>query len=316
MKSTKKQNISFIGFGEAAMTFVKGWGEAGGSNLKAYDIKTDSPSKEVRQQKSCDYEQSGVTGCKSLHSALKDAHVIFSLVTADQALIAAKNTASHITPNTLYLDCNSCAPDTKRCAAVLISNTGARYVDVAVMAPVQENLQKVPILMSGPHGDMALPVLESLTMTASLLSAEVGDASSVKMMRSIMIKGMEALMMECLLSARKAGVEEVVINSLENSFPEFSFKEKAAYMLERVTTHGLRRAAEMREVAKTVDQLGLDGDMARATAEWQQKIGELEINPQAKENYEKLTDRILANLEEKEELKQNIKSWPVKFLMG
>ena len=298
MKSTKKQNISFIGFGEAAMTFVKGWGEAAGPDLKAYDIKTNSPSKAVRQNKRREYDQFGVTGCENLRNALENADVIFSLVTADQALIAASEAASHIAPNTLYLDCNSCASDTKRLAEEKITNAGGRYVDVAVMAPVNVDLQKVPLLLSGPNADEALTNLGNLSMSTSVMSAEVGDSSSVKMMRSIMIKGMEALIMECILSARKAGVDDVVLSSLDDSFPGFKFKERAAYMLERVTTHGLRRAAEMREVAQTVDQLGLEGKMARATAEWQQKIGELDISTQGKENYQILADIILQRLQE------------------
>ncbi|MBL4801093.1 MAG: DUF1932 domain-containing protein [Emcibacter sp.] len=298
MKNTEKQNIALIGFGEAAMTFVKGWGSQWHPYIKAFDIKTLSPSNAVQQEKREDYDRSSVQGGQSLPETLTKSSVVFSLVTADQALIAAKEAANHIGNDALYLDCNSCAPDTKRQSAQIISDAGGRYVDVAVMAPVQADLRKIPLLLSGPHASVALDVLQDLNMSASLLSDSVGDASSVKMMRSIMVKGMEALMMECVLSASKAGVDEIVLNSLHDSFPGFNFKERAAYMMERVMTHGVRRAAEMREVTLSISQLGLDGRMAKATTEWQQQIGELALQTSDldKGNYQKLANIILKSV--------------------
>lgn len=313
MGNAKKQKVTFIGFGEAAMTFVKGWGNACPANIKAYDIKINDPEETTRQKKYCEYKNSGVIGCPDLAQALHDTAIIFSLVTADQALSAAKDAADHMAADhmandALYLDCNSCAPDTKRKAAEIISAAGGLYVDVAVMAPVKVDLSKVPLLLSGRHAETARAVLEKLNMTASVMSLDVGDASSVKMMRSIMIKGTEALMMECILSARKAGVEDIVLKSLADSFS----KEKATYMLERMTKHGLRRAAEMKEVSLTIEQLGLTGRMAKATAQWQQQIGELEINEPDTENYQTLADNILGRLKEKEEINEQ----PIKRSIG
>ncbi|NOZ64972.1 MAG: NAD(P)-dependent oxidoreductase [Alphaproteobacteria bacterium] len=297
-------NVAFIGFGEAAMTFVKGWQKTDCPNIKVYDVKTDNPSATVRQEKIADYDNLTVMGCESLNIAVTEADVIFSLVTADQALIAAENTTNHIIKDTLYLDCNSCAPDTKRQAEKLISSKGGRYVDVAVMAPVQVNLNKIPLLLSGPHAGAALVVLESLNMSASIIAGDIGTASSVKMMRSIMIKGMEALMMECVLSACKAGVDDIVLESLEGSFPGFEWRERTAYMLERVMTHGVRRAAEMQEVALTIEQLGLDGKMTKATADWQQRVGALgiESNPSDKINYQILAEKVLQRLQEEKKI--------------
>ena len=95
------------------------------------------------------------------------------------------------------------------------------------------------------------------------------------MIRSIMMKGLEALVCECVLAGRKAGVIETVLDSLDDTYPGFDWRKRSAYMLERVMTHGVRRAAEMREVALTVDLLGLKGEMSRASVGWEQTIGEL-----------------------------------------
>lgn len=272
-----KQSLAFIGFGEAASAFVTGWNAPAAYEIKAYDIKTDSSDEAVRRAKQDDYIKASVLGCPDLAEALDGAGVVFSTVTADQALIAAKEAATVIGPNTLYLDCNSCAPDTKRRAADLIDGAGARYVDVAVMAPVHPALHKVPLLTSGPHADEAEAVFGRLDMKATISSDRVGVSSSIKMIRSIMIKGLEALVVECVLSGRKAGVDETVLESLDKTFPGFDWKKRAAYMLERVATHGVRRAAEMREVTLSVEQLGLPGDMSRACVDWQQRIGDLGI---------------------------------------
>jgi hypothetical protein len=127
----------------------------------------------------------------------------------------------------------------------------------------------------------------------------VGAASAVKMIRSIMMKGLEALVCECVLAGRKAGVIETVLNSLDDTYPGFDWKKRSAYMLERVMTHGVRRAAEMREVALTVDLLGLKGEMSRASVGWQQAIGEFGLRADATEaeDYGLLADRILAALD-------------------
>src|SRR5262249_22689468 len=161
------------------------------------------------------------------------------------------------------------APGTKRRCADQIASAGAYYIDVAVMAPVHPTLHKTPLLLS------AQAILTKLSMSARVTSPEVGSSSMIKMIRSIMMKGLEALVVECVLAGCKAGVDGEVLDSLEDTYPGFDWKRRAAHMLERVITHGVRRAAEMREVALTVDQLGLGGSMARASCDWQRRVGEL-----------------------------------------
>ena len=149
------------------------------------------------------------------------------------------------------------------------------------MAPVHPRLHRTPLLISGPHAEAAAPVLAALGMAAAIHDGPVGSASAVKMIRSIMMKGLEALVCECVLAGAKAGVIDAVLDSLDDTYPGFDWKTRSAYMLERVATHGVRRAAEMREVALTVDVLGLDGAMSRASVGWQQAIGELGLRTTA-----------------------------------
>lgn len=262
--------IAFIGFGEAAQAFLSGWALETSANITAYDIKTDRD--ETRAAMQARYENSGITGCDTPAGALAQAGAVFSVVTADQALVAAQNAAPVLNPGTLWFDCNSCSPETKRQAARLIEAAGGRYVDVAVMAPVNPKRHHVPLKISGGHAEAAVAVLNALDMRPEIAGDAVGQASSIKMIRSIMVKGLEALTAECFLAARKAGVEAQVIASLKASDPDVDWEKRTAYNLERMLVHGARRAAEMREVAATISELELPNGMTRAAAEWQDTL--------------------------------------------
>lgn len=295
-----RPKIAFIGFGEAAAAFALGWHDSG-LNLKAFDIKTlsDATQADMRMR----YETYGVEGCGGLPEAVGDCDVIFSFVTADQAHLVAQNVVGLCKPGTLFFDCNSCAPDTKRASAHLIEADGGHYVDVAVMAPVHPRLHQTKVHISGPHSVEAEKLMHQLDMNVTVLKGDVGLASASKMVRSIMIKGLEATMIECVLAGRAAGVDEMVLESLDKSFPGFNFPAKAAYMLDRVIVHGVRRAAEMREVALTVEQLGLDNYMSMSAIEWQQRIGDLHLDANFEpgtDDYGQRADMVLAALQAKQ----------------
>lgn len=290
---SEQPKITFLGFGEAGAAFATGW-ENHELQLTAFDIKTRSEV--TRAEMLARYSKYGVRGCEQPAEAVRDCDAIFSLVTADQAHEAAMSVVGKVSPGTLFLDCNSCAPDTKRASAKIIDAAGGRYVDVAVMAPVHTTLHQTSVLICGPHCTQSMHLMEKLEMNVSEMEGDIGAASATKMVRSIMIKGLEATMLECVLAARKAGVDETVLDSLDRTFPGFNFRQKAAYMLERVMLHGTRRAAEMREVALTIDQLGLNNTMTLATVECQQRVGELKLDPgkdPATEGYGQRADRIL-----------------------
>lgn len=140
---------------------------------------------------------------------------------------------------------------------------------MAIMAPVQPRLHRTPLLIAGPDAAPAQTVLQSFGMSARVVGAAAGQAPAINMIRSVMIKGMEALSAECFLAARRAGVEAEVIGSLVASNPKVDWPMQAGYNKERMMRHGIRRAAEMREAVRTLRDLGLAGDLTRAVADWQ-----------------------------------------------
>ncbi|MEP2533898.1 DUF1932 domain-containing protein [Shimia sp.] len=288
--------IAFIGFGEAAQAFAQGLRDSTTSlNITGFDIKTDGPN---AQQKRAEMAVLDVTPARTPTQCIHGADLIISLVTADQSETAASQLAEAAFEGALFFDGNSCAPETKRRTADIITAAGGRYVDVAIMAPVHPRLHKTPCLFSGTWAPDALQMALHLGMAAEIAGPDIGAASMRKMLRSIMIKGLEALTLECFLAARRAGQEPYVLASLEASFPGFNWAERAPYMLERAMTHGVRRAAEMREVAQTLRDLDLSADMATATANHQQTVGDLGLDASAldDQSLETMTDAILAAL--------------------
>ena len=292
------EEFATIGFGEAASAFVSGLRQdATTMGFSSYDIKTDAQDKAVVDRKLQDYAKAGVTARADMAALLDGATMVFSLVTADQAQTAALEAAKSISAGCYYFDGNSCAPKTKQANAAVIEAAGGRYVDTAIMSPVHPKLHKSPIILSGPWADIAAEILTSLGMSATAEPGEVGRASSIKMVRSIMVKGLEALVAECVLAGRLAGVEDYVLDSLEASYPGFGWKDRSAYNLERMMAHGIRRAAEMREVEKTVQDLGLPGDMAAATTNWQYLIGNLALSADG-DDYKIRADQILTAMKQ------------------
>jgi 3-hydroxyisobutyrate dehydrogenase-like beta-hydroxyacid dehydrogenase len=261
-------HLALIGFGEAGMAFASAWD----APVRAFDIKTGYPA--TADAKRADYARCGARGTATLAEALTGAELVVSIVTADQALTAALEAAAILAPGTLYCDFNSVAPATKQAAAQAIEAAGGRYADVAVMAPVHPARLAVPLLVSGPHADAAVAALTAIGFAPAKVAGPVGSASTIKMLRSVMVKGIEALTAECFLAARKAGVADEVAASLDASWPGADWAARADYNLTRMQEHGVRRAAEMGEVAKTLDALGMGSEMVRATAAVQRRLGE------------------------------------------
>jgi 3-hydroxyisobutyrate dehydrogenase-like beta-hydroxyacid dehydrogenase len=299
--------IAFLGFGEAAQAFLRGWRSQPdfAARVVAYDVKTDSADAHVRDAKRADYAAACVEDGETAPAALAGAPLVFSLVTADQAEAAAIAALPGLASGAFLLDCNSCAPQTTARSAERVETAGGRYVDVAVMSPVHPRLHRSPLLLSGPHAAAAAAALGALDMAPEVHDGPVGSSSAIKMIRSVMIKGLEALVCECALAGRAAGVDTEVLASLDETFPGFDWKKRSAYMLERVMTHGVRRAAEMREAALTVDQLGLDAAMSRGAVAWQQRVGELSLRAADGDpsDYRDLADRILSALDSHGEAK-------------
>ncbi|WFU44489.1 DUF1932 domain-containing protein [Bradyrhizobium sp. CB82] len=201
--------------------------------------------------------------------------LIVSAVTASQAVSVAQACAAAINQRRWFLDFNSASPGAKQRAAKLIDDAGGRYVEGAVMTSVPPFRIKVPLLLGGPGARELEPLLNSIGFAAKIASDKLGVSSAVKMCRSIMIKGLEAMVIESFTTARAYGVEDAVLASLAETFPGIAWEKQGAYFFQRVIEHGRRRAEEVREVAETVREAGLTPWSAQGTAERQAWVADL-----------------------------------------
>lgn len=257
------RNICLIGFGEVGQTLAADLA-AKDLALFAWDVLfTDAASGPSKAA-------GAVRKGKDAHDAARGADIVISAVTAAQTLNAAESVIGALKPGAVFLDLNSASPGAKMKAAELVNKAGGRYVEVAVMSPIGPKRIACPMLFGGPYADEILPVAKDLGFAgAKVFSDEYGKASAAKMCRSVVVKGVEALLTESLLSARHYGVEDTVVASLSDLFPGPEWEKLSAYMISRALEHGKRRAEEMREVAKTVEEAGLSPLMSSACAERQ-----------------------------------------------
>jgi 3-hydroxyisobutyrate dehydrogenase-like beta-hydroxyacid dehydrogenase len=267
-----KPTVCFIGFGEAGQAIAAGLHDAGTvERMSAWDILFPKPEGAKLLQAA---ETIGVRRATSAADAVRDADIIVTAVTAASSVEAAKSVKTHLSGRPFLLDINSVSPGRKQDTAKLLGED-ARYVDVAVLAPIYPARHQTPMLLAGPHAEAIAPTIAALGMRASIAGPETGAAAAIKMVRSVMIKGIEALTMECFVAAARAGVIDEVAASLKNNYPGLDWAKVVPYNLERMASHGERRAAEMEEVADTLRELGVEPLMATATVKRQREMGQI-----------------------------------------
>lgn len=269
--------IGFIGFGEAARAFADTLGKAVPTRFSAYDILFDAEG--------LDGATAHCARGRDVHPLARPSDVaaesdwIFCAVTAASSLDAAEAIAPHLESGHVFIDINSVSPGCKRASRDLVEKTGAGYVDMAVMSPVHPRGHRSPVLLAGEAARRIEPELARLGFDFEIVSDAVGEATAIKMVRSLFVKGLEAVTVEMLLAARASGCFQRVVASLAETYPGLKWERFADYQIERVSRHGVRRGAEMEESAVTLRELGLSGDIAAAVAATQTRIGSLGFRP-------------------------------------
>ena len=258
-------DVALIGFGEVGRILAEDL-RAQGVEVCAFDLKLRGEAGEPMREHAL---RLGVRLEAGHAQAVAGADLVISAVTASQAVPVAQDCAPGLKPGAFFLDFNSASPGAKIRAAALVDGAGGRYVEGAVMTSVPPYRIRVPLLLGGPHAPALQPRLNALGFDAKVASETLGVASATKMCRSVMIKGLEAMVIESFTAARHYGVEDAVIASLRETFPGIDWEKQGAYFFQRVIEHGRRRSEEVREVAQTVREAGLEPWSAAGTAERQ-----------------------------------------------
>jgi 3-hydroxyisobutyrate dehydrogenase-like beta-hydroxyacid dehydrogenase len=263
--------IALIGYGEVGRILAEDLVPQGHA-VTAYDLKLETEAGNLLREHAA---RTQVALAGSHTAAVIGAELILSAVTASQAVAVAEACAPAVGKGAFFLDFNSASPGAKQRAGAVVDGAGGRYVEGAVMTSIPPYRIKVPLLLGGAHAAALEPVLNQLGFAAKVASDRLGVASATKMCRSVMIKGLEAMVIESFTTARHYGVEEAVIASLKETFPGVDWEKQAAYFFQRVIEHGRRRSEEVREVAVTVQEAGLTPWSATGTAERQAWVADL-----------------------------------------
>ena len=285
-----------VGYGEVGRIFSAGL-KRHLASVSAWDAKF--AQEDLRDAWLAHARDAGVLACASMQTLCERSDLVISAVTASNTLAVAEAAAAHFRPGTVFLDLNSASPGTKQAAARLIEARGALYVEAGVMSSVPPYGIRVPMLLGGAHAVALGSVLKEWGMDVTAVSDKLGVASAIKMCRSVMIKGLEALVIESYSTARAYGVEDYMIATLQETFPSIDWQEQGAYFFSRVVQHGQRRAEEMREAANTVREAGFAPLMTAATADKQQwvadqaRVGRF-VGMESKAVWQAYADRLLA----------------------
>ncbi len=272
-----KQHIGIVGYGEVGKIFAAGLcTQSDVAGVAVWDIVLSDGGAAARAAAMREHAHAAhVQAVGSMAALCAGRALIISAVTASNTLAVAREAAPHMEPGTVFLDLNSASPATKQQCAALVEANGAHYVEAGVMTSVPPYGIKVPMLLGGARAAALAAQLDAWGMQATAVSEQLGVASAIKMCRSVMIKGLEALVIESYATARAYGVEDHVLPTLQETFPSINWEEQGSYFFSRVVQHGKRRAEEMREAARTVQEAGFEPTMTAHIADKQQWVAEL-----------------------------------------
>lgn len=264
------ERVGIIGLGEVGRILAEDLLENSATHVRVWDYHFDNPDSIAARNLQALASSPGLSAADDATTAAKGCQLLLCAVTADQALSAAESVSSAMLENTWFVDLNSVSPGTKQAVSDLIESAGGRFVEASLMSPIMPLRLASPILLCGPHATGFEGVGQKLGFNdMKVVSEDLGVASATKMCRSVIVKGMEALVTESLLTARHYGVEDAVLESLHDLFPRPDWPQHARYLISRSVLHGTRRADEMREVAKTVGEAGFNPWMSEASVERQ-----------------------------------------------
>jgi 3-hydroxyisobutyrate dehydrogenase-like beta-hydroxyacid dehydrogenase len=255
--------LALIGLGEVGRTFAEDWAAAGLDEVAAWDTAFADPASKA----STNARDLDLARASSAAAAVDGASLVVCAVTASQCVGAAEAAAPSLSAGAWFFDLNSSSPGHKQGAAAAVDASGGRYVEAALMSPIGPKRLASPFLLGGPHARAFAAVAADFGIgDVTVVSDDVGRAAATKLCRSVIVKGLESLLTESLLAARKFGVERDVLDSLPNILPPADWEAVAGYFIARSLQHGARRSEEMEEAAATVSEAGVEPLMSLAAA--------------------------------------------------
>lgn len=262
VSGVRSPRIGIIGFGEVGSSFARGLITAGAGDIVAYDAPPGPTERRLALRRA---DELGLALAFD-PAALADREILFSSVTQDAADSAAATVAPHVAADAIYADVNSLSPEMKAAVGGRLDAVPGRFVDVAIMGAPAFDLHRVPLLAAGRRAGELAARLAPFGTGIRVVGPEPGRAAAVKILRSILTKGLETLLVEALTAARRHGVEAEVLDSFLEIFDRRPALEFVDFLVRSDTVHSGRRALEAAQSADTVAAVGLEPAMSRAVA--------------------------------------------------
>lgn len=265
--------IAFIGVGELACSLAAGMTAAGAGDVRGYSRpRSDPTASRIQRERAA---AARVALCASLHEAVSDATVVIAAVPASAALEVATAAAPLLTRNAIYVDTAPLAPADKLAAAQTVASAGGMFVDAAVLGTVATEGARVPLLCAGPGAQAWSELAVTLGLNVTVLSGPPGQAARVKLLRSVYLKGRDALVMEMLLAARAHGIEQTVVDSIQGAGERVPFPQLADRIVCAMAVHAGRRADELAMSAQLLRSSAVEPIVSEAGSKRLRWIAEL-----------------------------------------
>jgi len=287
--------IGFVGFGEVASIFSKEMSNKG-AEIRIYDVLISQKGglEIIKKRMLKDNIQ-----IASLEEVIIKSDYIFSSVPSQFARDVAKECVKYLKPSKVYVDLNSTSPFIKIEVSKIIQSTKADFIEGAILGAVGITGSKTHILVTGKKGKEVAEVFNKLGMNISYYSPEIGKASMFKMLRSIFSKGLEALILECLIAGKKAGIEKDLWDDITDFMSKKPFDQIAANWIQTHVTAYERRYYEIVQVVETMKKIGVEPIMTSSTEDFFRRslsLGLKEALPEKPDSFEKVIDFISEKL--------------------
>jgi 3-hydroxyisobutyrate dehydrogenase-like beta-hydroxyacid dehydrogenase len=274
MGERKQIKLGLIGFGEVGSTLGKGFRDEGLVGIASYDkFAFDGPFADLIQRRA---REAGVPLVASPQELAARCDMIVGVTPGKASVDSAEAFAPHLTPRHTFVDFASATPKVKRAVGAALQTSGAQFADASIMGTPHADGHRLPILASGPAAVAFRDLLSPWGLRIEHVPGELGAASGIKIMRSVIAKGLEALLVECMLGSRRYGIDEEVMASFAKFMDSRPFAEMANFLLVTDAIHAERRGQEARMSVDALEEIGIEPTMTRATAErleWVSALG-------------------------------------------
>ena len=293
---TAQLRLGLVGYGEIGSTLGAGLRRGGLGEVVAYDKHAfDGPYAALIQRRA---REAGVPLLRSAAELAGRAEIVIGATPGSSSVASAEALAPHLRPRHLVADIASATPRVKQAAAERLAGSGAGFVDGSIVGTPKDG-HGMPILLAGAPAPRLRDALVPWGMALTVVGDRVGDASAIKILRSVVMKGLEALLLECLLGARRYGIDDAVLASVEKTLAR-PFSQVAQGLLTTDAIHAGRRSEEAAMSAEALAEVGLDGFVTRAVAERLRWVAELGVKEhfggEAPEDWRTALDGIEAKL--------------------